>query len=290
MRVLFYGSRGWLGNMIVKRWSELHPEDEVICSQTRLNFSNIDKIISDLEGIDRVFITIGRTYGYDKDGTLINNIDYLEDHLDENLNDNLAMPLLVSILCKERDIHLSYMGTGCIFSRDTRNLDYKYTEEDVPDYTGSGYSAVKGVTDNLIKRFNNVLNLRIRMPVTDDLHCRNFISKILSYKKICSYPNSMTYLPDLIPLMIDMSRNKVTGTYNMTNTGHVTHSDILQKYNEYRRHEYELIDESALNSMLKSKRSNNVLDNGKLTELFPGKIRHIHECISEAVEKIVKLK
>lgn len=290
MRVLFYGSRGWLGNMIVKKWSELHPEDEIICSQTRLNFSNIDKIISDLEGIDRVFITIGRTYGYDKDGTLINNIDYLEDHLDENLNDNLAMPLLVSILCKERDIHLSYMGTGCIFSRDTRNLDYKYTEEDVPDYTGSGYSAVKGVTDNLIKRFNNVLNLRIRMPVTDDLHCRNFISKILSYKKICSYPNSMTYLPDLIPLMIDMSRNKVTGTYNMTNTGHVTHSDILQKYNEYRHHEYELIDESALNSMLKSKRSNNVLDNSKLTELFPGRIRHIQECISEAVEKIVKLK
>lgn len=289
MKVLFYGSRGWLGNMIVKRWSELHPDDEIICSQTRLNFSNTEKIISDLEGVDRVFITIGRTYGYDKDGNLINNIDYLEDHLDENLNDNLAMPLLVSLLCKERDIHVSYMGTGCIFSRDTRKLDYEYTEDDIPDYTGSGYSAVKGVTDNLMKRFNNVLNLRIRMPVTDDLHCRNFISKILSYKKICSYPNSMTYLPDLIPLMINMSRDKVSGTYNMTNTGYTTHSHILESYKEYKPHDYELIDETSLNLMLKSKRSNNVLDNRKLRELFPGKIRHIDDCISEAVREIAEL-
>jgi len=289
MKILFYGYRGWLGSMMIKKWGELHPEDQIICSQTRLNFSNREKIIDDLEGVDRVFMTIGRTYGYDGDGRLINNIDYLEDHLDENLNDNLAMPLLISMLCGERGIHVSYMGTGCIFSRDTRVNDYDYTEEDIPDYTGSGYSAVKGVVDNLVKMFKNVLNLRIRMPITDDLHSRNFISKILTYKKICNYPNSMTYLPDLIPLMIEMSRDRVTGTYNMTNTGYTTHDYILKTYNLHRPHEYELIDEATLNSMLKSRRSNNILDNSKLRNLFPGKIRNIQDCIDEAVERMVKL-
>jgi len=34
--------------------------------------------------------------------------------------------------------------------------------------------------------FTNVLNVRIRMPITDDSSNRNFITKITSYKKICS--------------------------------------------------------------------------------------------------------
>ena len=32
---------------------------------------------------------------------------------------------------------------------------------------------------------NNVLNLRIRMPITGEKNSRNFITKITSYKKIC---------------------------------------------------------------------------------------------------------
>ena len=46
---------------------------------------------------------------------------------------------------------------------------------------------------------DNVLNLRIRMPITGDYNKRNFITKITTYEYICSIPNSMTVLPELLP-------------------------------------------------------------------------------------------
>ena len=44
--------------------------------------------------------------------------------------------------------------------------------------------------------FKNVLNLRIRMPITGEPNARNFITKITNYEKICSIKNSMTVLPE----------------------------------------------------------------------------------------------
>jgi 3,5-epimerase/4-reductase len=290
MKILFYGAKGWIGGMILDFWRNNYQNDEIICSQTRLNFSNTKQIREEVKNADRVFMVIGRTYGKDTDGNLINNIDYLEDHLDENLNDNLAMPLLLTIICNEENIHLSYVGTGCIFSKNTREDNTMYTEDDRADYFGSSYSVVKGVVDNLMKEFNNVSVFRIRMPITPNLHPRNFITKILNYKKICSYPNSMTYLPDLIQVMISISREAKSGTFNMTNPGSVSHEEILEYYNNHplnkEKHDYTLIEEDTLNSLLKSKRSNNILDTSKLTEHF--KVRPIKECVFEAIDKILE--
>lgn len=39
-----------------------------------------------------------------------------------------------------------------------------------------------------------MLTLRIRMPITDDFHARNFITKIRGYKKLVNFPNSVTVL------------------------------------------------------------------------------------------------
>jgi dTDP-4-dehydrorhamnose reductase len=290
MNILFYGSRGWIGGMILEQWKN-DPNVTITCSETRLNFTNTEKIRQEIKRHDRVFMAIGRTYGKGNDGNLINNIDYLEDHLDENLNDNLAMPLLVAIICNEEQVHLTYVGTGCIFSRNTREDNTMYTEEDRPDYFGSSYSAAKAVVDNLMKEFHNhVAVLRIRMPITPNLHPRNFITKILNYNKICSYPNSMTYLPELIPTMIDICVNRLIGTFNMTNPGAISHEEILQYYNNHplnkKKHNYTLIEEDTLNSLLKSKRSNNILDTSRLEHYY--KVRPIRDCVFEAVDKILE--
>jgi len=110
----------------------------------------------------------------------------------------LYAPIILAQLSKKYNVHMTYIGTGCIFSRDTNIDKYEYTEDDIPDFFGSGYSTVKGYTEQLIKHFDNVLNLRIRMPIIKE-HCnRNFVTKIMSYEKIYSMYNSMSYLPDLI--------------------------------------------------------------------------------------------
>ena len=59
--------------------------------------------------------------------------------------------------------------------------------------------------------FDNVLNLRIRMPIIGEDNSKNFITKITSYDKICiNIPNSMTVLPELLPLVIKMMIKKTT--------------------------------------------------------------------------------
>jgi 3,5-epimerase/4-reductase len=54
----------------------------------------------------------------------------------------------------------------------------------------------------------------------------------MSYKKICSVSNSMTVLPELLSMMIDMSKNKLTGTINLTNLGTISHNEILELVKE----------------------------------------------------------
>ena len=50
-----------------------------------------------------------------------------------------------------------------------------------------------------------MLTLRVRMPiVTDLLYPRNFITKIIKYDKVVNIPNSMTVLPELLPMSIEM--------------------------------------------------------------------------------------
>jgi nucleoside-diphosphate-sugar epimerase len=283
MNILVYGGKGWIGSMLVNKWKELYPSYKFICSGTRILPENINILKTEIAKADRVFSCVGRTSGGN-----IPNIDYLEDKVNENVRDNLFAPLLLCKLCDGLGVHFSYIGTGCIFSANTRENTYDYTEEDNPDYFGSAYSVVKGYTDTLMKMFNlNTLNLRIRMPITDDWSSKNFIAKISKFDNICSYPNSMTYLPDLIPTMIDMSMRKITGTFNMVN-GSMSHQEILDLYREIvdEKHTYNLIEEDKLDTLLKAKRSNNILTNTKVCASY--KIRPLKECVIEALNNMKK--
>jgi len=82
---------------------------------------------------------------------------------------------------------LTYLGTGCIYEYDGDHPmgDSKkgFSEEDSPNFFGSQYSTVKGVTDQMIRHYRTTLNARIRMPITSQKNNRNFITKIASYKK-----------------------------------------------------------------------------------------------------------
>ena len=125
------------------------------------------------------------------------------------------------------------------------------------------------------------------MPITHHVHHRNFITKIVSYPKICSVANSMTVLPDMLPVILDMMRNKLTGTYNMVNQGTITHNEVLNMYKDFVVPNIlctnMTIEEQ--NNMLKSQRSNCQLDTSKLYNLYPI-ISDIHTSVRRRIEKI----
>ena len=118
---------------------------------------------------------------------------------------------------------------------------------------------------------NNVCVLRVRMPISSDLNSpRNFIYKIKNYAKIVNIPNSMTVLDELLPYSIEMSLRKLTGVYNFTNPGVISHNELLDLYREYvdpnLTYTNFSLDEQA--KILKAGRSNNELDATKLKKKF----------------------
>jgi dTDP-4-dehydrorhamnose reductase len=240
MKVLIYGSRGWIGGKFLKIMDS-HNIDYVIGNSRA---SNVSKELDDNKDITHVVSFIGRTHGV-YEGETIGTIDYLEKpgKLVDNVNDNLFSPMVLAMICNERNIHYTYLGTGCIFEFDEAHpfgkTEHGFTEESAPNFFGSSYSIVKGYTDRLMRMFDkNVLNVRIRMPITDEFNSRNFITKISTYKKVCSVPNSMSVLNELLPILLDMMKNKTIGTINLTNPGLITHNETLTMYKEIVDHDF----------------------------------------------------
>lgn len=281
MKIVIFGANGWIGNQIKTLLTE--TSHIVLCPDIRVNNSDEIESFLILNNPDRVICSIGRTHGLGYP-----TIDYLEqkDKLSENIQDNLYSPLVLAIICKKYNFHLTYIGTGCIFDGN----EHKFTELDEPNFFGSSYSIVKGYTDNLMKKFDNVLNIRIRMPITSERNqIRNFICKITKYDKICSISNSMTVLPELLPILLDMIYTNTVGTINLTNPGSISHNEILEMYKEIVDNNFTwknfTIEEQ--NELLLSKRSNNTLDTTKLELLYPN-VKNIKDSIKDILIEMSK--
>ena len=276
--LLIYGHRGWIGSMYIDYLLLNYPKLKFIKGNARIDTPEVIHEIKQYHPTHIISFT-GRTHGM-IEGNSINTIDYLEypGKLVENVKDNLYGPINLAIICKQKGIHYTYLGTGCIFNSNTSiTLPRKFTEESQPNYFGSGYSVVKGFTDCLMKEFP-VLNLRIRMPISSISNDRNFINKIVKYERICSISNSMTILDDYFPIFTDLLLKKKTGTYNCTNPGIISHNTILELYKQIINKDFTwknmTIEEQ--NAILKSERSNNYLDTSKIEKEYP-KLKSINE-------------
>ena len=188
MKVLVYGTRGWIGGQFVDILNNKGIEN--YAGNSRVD--NDETLKQEIESLKPTHVVsfIGRTHGK-IDDKVYTTIDYLEQEgkLVENMRDNLYGPLLLSQICKENGVHFTYLGTGCIFKFDHEHPfgleENGFTEDSLPNFYGSSYSIVKGYTDRLMKFYNNdVLNLRIRMPITGSYNGRNFITKITTYENV----------------------------------------------------------------------------------------------------------
>ena len=283
MKVLIYGSKGWIGSM----FTEMLQKNNIMYVEAKSRADSIEMVSTEIDMIRPTHIIsfIGRTHG---EG--YTTIDYLEqkDKLYENVRDNLYGPYVLAYVAAQYNIHYSYLGTGCIFKYDGEHPfgleENGFDENSEPNFFGSSYSVVKGFTDMMMHTMPHVLNLRIRMPITNIDNPRNFITKITTYKKVCSVPNSMTVLSELLPYVIDMMKNNITGTINLTNPGLISHNEILEMYKELvdPTFTWENFTSDEQRKILKADRSNNYLDTSKLSTMYPN-IMNIKESIRKCL-------
>lgn len=288
MRLLVYGSKGWIGGQFVK----LLNEHQIAYINGKSRVDNYDSVKQEIDEHTPTHVVsfIGRTHGT-IDNKVYTTIDYLEQDgkLLDNVRDNLYSPLLLADICKKNDIHYTYLGTGCIFKYDENHPfgieESGFHEDSEPNFFGSSYSIVKGFTDKIMKLYSeNVLNLRIRMPITGEENGRNFITKIVNYERICSVPNSMTVLPELLPFVLDMIKNKRVGTINLTNPGLVSHNEILKMYKEIvdPGFTWKNFTQEEQRKILAADRSNNYLETNKLSTLYP-QVKNIKDSVRECI-------
>ena len=295
MKFLIYG-RGWISEHV-----------QIILENSGDSFfignrvKNLESTLREVEryGPDRIICCIGRTHG-----GKFNSIDYLEqkDKLDENISCNLNAPIILANISKQLNIHMLYFGTGCIFNYDSLHTEHNkigYTEDDYPNFSGSNYSIIKGYTDTLIRNFPTVLNARIRMPISESHHKRDFITKILNYPNIINVSNSMTILSDIIPTLVGLLHNKVCGTINATNPNQISHIEILKIVEKVNKEplNYKIINLSDQDQLVLAKRTNNFLDTTKILRLhseishdirmkysIPPVLENIHSRIYEIIK------
>ncbi len=260
--LVFGGKTGWIGQQLVYLLQE--QGHSVFCAESRLE--NREELIREIEQIqpDFIFNAAGLTGNP--------NVDWCEEHRQETLRANLLGALNLADVALSQGIHVTQFGTGCIYTYDeTHPIGTRFTEEDPPNFAGSFYSKTKGILDGLLAVYPNVLNLRLRMPLSADFHPKNLIIKLTRYAKLINIPNSMTVLEDLLPVAIELALRKKTGTYNFTNPGTLSHNELMQLYKEYidPAFTWENFTLEEQDLILKAPRSNNELDVSKLLQEFP---------------------
>ena len=281
--LVFGGKTGWIGQKLMVILQD--KGHTAIAAKSRLeNREAIQEEIQRLQP-DCVVNAAGQTGRP--------NVDWCEDHKQEAICSNVLGPLNLADITCNYNIHLINIGTGCIYEYDEEHpmgSGIGFKEEEPTNFRGSFYSHTKCMLDDLLLNYPNVLNLRLRMPISSDLHPRNFITKITKYKKVVNVPNSMSILEDLLPLIPEMAIRELKGCYNFVNPGAISHNEILNLYTEYidSKFVYENFTVEEQNEILKAKRSNNELDTSKLQRDFP-EIKDSHASMITVFEKMREL-
>lgn len=264
-RVLVFGGKtGWIGGLMVDILKE--KGIEVLCANSRVqNREDVDKELDEVKP-SHVLMSAGITGRP--------NIDWCETNKPETIRTNVIGTLNVVDLCNSKDIHCTVYATGCIFKYDDAHplgSGIGFTEESRPNFDGSFYSQTKGYMEPMLSCYPNCLILRVRMPISDDLIHRNFVTKIVKYERVVNIPNSMTVLTELLPASLAMATKGLTGVYNFTNPGVISHNEVLDLYKKYIDPTYTYknfsVEEQA--KVIVAARSNNELDTTKLMADMP---------------------
>lgn len=275
MKWLIYGSTGWIARKFIEYICTNDIVDTIVAGVSRMeNFDDIKQEILAIQP-DRVVVLGGLTYK-----PPAKNIDWCEDHKQEVIRVNVLGVLNIADICEQNNIHCTILGTGCIYSSQN---DEVFTEDSMWNFDKSFYSKTKAYTQELLKCYKNVLLLRIRMPIDNTNNPKNFIEKLKSFDKIISIPNSMTVLPEMIPIMVTLIATGQTGTWNCVNPNVISHKEILDMLGIQK----EYVDISHQSELTRVARSNNHLATTKIEQFCATHgltLNEIHTAIAKLLQ------
>ena len=255
--LLLYGASGWIGGQLQ---SLLAPRYTVVAATARLE--DTAAVEAEVRSLlpSNIVLAAGITGRP--------NVDWCESHREQTLAVNYTGTVHLVRLCAQLRIHITNFATGCIYEYDSEHPvgGPGFTEEEPPNFAGSYYSHTKRLAEAATRDCDTQLLLRLRMPITADGSPRCFLTKIANYARIVDIPNSVSVLPTLLPLAVDMLAHGQTGVYNFVNPGPVSHAQVLSAYRDLVEpgFAYTVMSKAEHDAVVRAPRSNNTLSAAKL--------------------------
>ena len=264
--ILLLGSSGYIGqefnkqlfqnSLPVRTWSV--PTKELTYTQLEL----LHKALK--------LTTIVNCAGY----TGKPNVDACESDKHNTIYGNVVVPELLSLFCRNNGLTFGHVSSGCIYT-GRREDGQPFIEEDRPNFSFeqnncSFYSGTKALAEDLIrKNWGNHYIWRLRIPFEEKHNPRNYLSKMLNYKKLLDAENSISNKFDFVNACVQSLKKKIPyGTYNVTNTGFVTTKQVIEKMQKTIAKDkvFEFFDneDDFYKTAAKTPRSNCVMSNKKL--------------------------
>ncbi|OQX15213.1 MAG: hypothetical protein BWK80_41170 [Desulfobacteraceae bacterium IS3] len=242
------------------------------------------------------------------------NVDACEYHKAECMAGNAVLPGIVKQVCDRNSLKWGHISSGCIFTGNT-DEGSGFTETDPPNFSFrqdncSFYSGCKALGEEALGYGCKIQNgksawvsdgletgyvWRIRIPFEAGNNPRNYISKVMAYKKLLDAENSITDLGEAVPVMVDMAvSDAATGIYNVTQPGSVTTRQLVGWIQESplgatltkqgKEFMFFSSDEDFYRTAAQAPRSNCVLDTSKIQKAGFG-LRPVEIAVRECLEK-----
>ena len=216
------------------------------------------------------------------------NVEACEHQRDETTLGNVVLPVAIAEACVRHGVIMGHISSGCIYDSPTQ----EFSEDDAPNFcfktpAHSFYSGTKAQSEELLKDIPGLKAYiwRLRIPFDQYVSPRNYITKMLTYPKLVSVPNSLSHLGDFTKSCVDcFTRGVEFGTYNMTNPGSMTAEQFTEMWCKIHGPKkfsfWPSVEE--FNKHTTTPRSNCVLNTDKATKAGVG-MRHIRDAMNDAI-------
>lgn len=161
------------------------------------------------------------------------NVDACELHRAECLEGNAVLPGKIAEACAAAGVPWGHVSSGCIYT-GTRSDGSGFAETDSPNFTFrqnhcSFYSGAKALGEEVLGEAPDVYIWRLRIPFDHREGPRNYLTKVISYKRLLDATNSISQLQEFVAATFACWEKRVPfGIYNVTNPGQVTTRQVVE--------------------------------------------------------------
>ncbi len=269
MKVLLFGSKGYIGSEFTNQLSHIHDVELSTASSRKADgsyytYKELESLINSFGKLD-VVINCSAFIG-------TNSVVDCEKAKDITILANVIFPTILGQICKERDIILGHLSSGCVFNG---YIIGGYKEDDSVGLSFrdkcSFYTGTKVMAEESLSNVDKKYIWRIRLPFDCFSNPRNYLTKLMKFDRLIVSENSLSNRIETVTACIHCLYDKVPfGTYHMTNPGGIRTDEIavmIRKYIDPNKDFQYFESTETLDKLTNIPRSNTVLNTDKLTNV-----------------------